>query len=135
MDDTAKRTHARRDALRAGCLALCAAILPARLAVAGAGEHDPALIAAHEDREAAAALSATSLAHGENSPEWAAAERRMFDAADTFADTVPTTSAGALEKMKSIAEWGALPGDDTQEARHIRTVMAYLDRQAGRAGS
>ena len=88
---------------------------------------DPAVAAAHKLQEARAAISAVS--DNESTPEFRAADALDRAALHEFADTMPTTPAGALAKLKYVIEW---PDDlNTLDVNHIRGVIAYLEQMAG----
>ncbi len=98
---------------------------------------DPALVAAKKAQEAAAAWSAISKTcrtpDDENTPEFKAAQERSEKADDAFADAPVISAAGALVKMREIAEM-SMTGqyDDTSlDGRHFKTVVAFLEGLAG----
>ena len=103
----------------------------------GTPETDPALVAAKEAQEAAAAWSAYAKAHptrdDEQTPEYKAVQERSEKADDIFADAPVTSAAGALAKMQELR---ALvmhldPEEDGLDARHFNTVTAFLEAVAG----
>jgi len=69
----------------------------------------------------------------EFSADFLAAERQWNEAEAAFADAVPKTSAGAIEKLKCLKEMlRALPlDDDSLEIRHIDALIAAQRAQPG----
>ena len=101
---------------------------------------DPAVVAGKEAQEAAAAWNAYAKAHPtlaeEKNPEYAAIKERSEKADDAFADAPVTSAAGALVKMREIAEMGMTGqyDDEGLEGRHFKTVVAYLEELADKTG-
>ena len=94
---------------------------------------DPAVVAGKEAQEAAAAFNAIAAKGDETSPEWVAAEKRTTEADAIFADAPVTSAAGALVKMREIAEMGMTGqyDDEGLEGRHFKTVVAFLEGFTG----
>ena len=96
---------------------------------------DPAVVAAKEAQEAEAAFNAVpgSTPAEEDTPLFKAAEKRMHAADAAFADAPVTSAAGALAKMREIAEM-SMTGqydDASLDGRHFNTVVAFLEGLAG----
>ncbi len=95
---------------------------------------DPAVAAAKEAEEAAAAFNAIGATGDETSTEFVAAEKRTTEADAAFADAPITSVAGALVKMKEIAEMTMMDHSDPGlEARHFKTVVMFLEGGLGGA--
>ncbi len=98
---------------------------------------DPAVVTGKEAQEAAAAWTTYAKAHptlaDEKNPEYAAIKERSEKADDAFADAPVTTGAGALVKMREIAEMGMTGqyDDEGLEGRHFKTVVAFLEGFTG----
>jgi hypothetical protein len=93
---------------------------------------DPALLAAEVARRAEAtflSLEAKSVID-EFSARFIEAETQWAAADESFADSVPTSPAGALAKLRALQElYLAMAIDaDSLELRHIRALMTYFER-------
>lgn len=93
---------------------------------------DPAVVAAEEAAEAAVVWDAYAKVHptvdDERTPEFEAVKEQSLKADDAFADAPVTSAAGALLKMREIAEMTMMDHSDTGlEARHFKTVVAFLE--------
>jgi hypothetical protein len=92
---------------------------------------DPALVAAEQARRAEAAFLSVPAKDtaAERRYDFAEAEAEWEAADEAFADTVPTTRAGAVAKLRALeAMLRAMPvDDDSLELRHIQTLIYYLD--------
>jgi hypothetical protein len=92
---------------------------------------DPALAAADQARRAEAAFLSIPAndATAEQGFDFAEAEAKWEAADEVFADTVPTSRAGAVAKLRALEGMlCAMPvDDDSLELRHIKTLIQYLD--------
>ncbi len=99
------------------------------------GAGDPAIAAAKEAQEAAAAFNALGATVDETSPEFVAAEKRMSEANAAFADAPVTSIVGALFKMqelKALVISLELDADEKSlDMRHLETVVNFLKGRLG----
>ncbi len=96
---------------------------------------DPAVVAAKEAQEAAAAYSAYAKAHptlaDEQTPEYKAAEKRSKEADDAFSAAPVTSLAGALVKLRALQKDITEDEGESWGAQHVKTVAAFLEGLAG----
>ena len=93
---------------------------------------DPAVVAAKEAQEAAAAYSAYAKAHptlaDEQTPEYKAIKERSEKADDAFADAPVASVAGVLTKLRALEkDIVEDSGPSSWEVRHIKTVLTFLE--------
>lgn len=96
---------------------------------------DPALGAAEMLHAAEQAFAALPVRHvrDELTLEFVEAAERLDQADDTFADVVPTTDRGAMVKLCALIDLMRAAGssDGSLEVRHLRALVAYLERKSG----
>ena len=64
-------------------------------------------------------------------PEFKAAQERVGETDDAFADAPVTSVAGALAKMRELVDLGSDDDSTSLDTRHIKTVTAFLEGFAG----
>ena len=98
---------------------------------------DPALMAAHlaDEAEKTVLSIPTQSVWDEFRDEFVAAERLWEAADEAFADAVPTSAKGAIAKLGALAEMlRSIPvRDDSLEIRHVRALIAYLEKPRRRS--
>lgn len=89
---------------------------------------DPAVTAARKMYEARAAVDA--IPDDESTPKYKAATGREDVTMNEFAAVMPTTPAGAIEKLKYVTEDWEISSGGPADLKHIQQVMAYLKQLA-----
>ena len=98
------------------------------------GMHDPAVDAAR--RAKAAERAFLEIAGGdvgtEFTPAFRRAEQQWQLADESFADSIPAGTEGAVLKLDAVIDLlhGAGAGDTSLEVRHLRALRSYLTASA-----
>ena len=93
---------------------------------------DPAVIAAREAEAGEAAYNALpSDLESEDPPAFEEAQKRLSVTDGRFADAEPTTLAGAIAKLRTYIMLEDEPPEAYLGCRHVRTVLAYLEKATG----
>ena len=94
---------------------------------------DPALAAAVEVQRAEAEFCAVPVASvaDELGSQYVRADARLQTAEHRFADTVPTSPAGAVAKLRELQKMLSANDGECVCVRHVQTVIAYLEAQGG----
>ena len=100
------------------------------------GFDDPAIVAAKEAQEAAAAWSVYAKAHptlaDEQTPEYKAIKEQSEKADQDFSDAPVTSLAGALTKLRALAkDITEDRGPEGWDLGHVKTVAAFLEGLTG----